>query len=62
MKCSMVFCATGITCWAMLEFELREKEKDKEKEEEEEDEEEEWVKSHEKAEASNKITTSRRRE
>lgn len=56
MKCSMVFCATGITCWAMLEFELGEKDREKEKEEEE------WVKSHEKAEASNRITSSRRRE
>lgn len=43
----MVFCVTGITCWTMLELEIREKEK--------------WVKSHEKAEASNKITSSRQR-
>lgn len=40
----------------MLEFELGEKDREKEKEEEE------WVKSHEKAEASNRITSSRRRE
>lgn len=44
----MVFCVTGITCWTMLELELREKEREK------------WVKSHEKAEASNKITYSSR--